>query len=81
VELYDDYVTASMSYTFYGYPPEEQDEISEAICCIEVNILACIKDVCQSDSSEARAQLLIREFCFSIIPAEDHEQRTLMIVH
>jgi hypothetical protein len=81
VQLYDDYGTASMSYTLYGYPPEEQDEISEAERCIGVNILACIKEVCQSDSSDARPQLLIKELCFSIIPAEDHEQRELMIVH
>ena len=80
VQLYDDYGTASMSYTFYGYPPKEQDEISEAICCVEVNILACISDVLESGSDDVGAQLRIKELCFSIIPIEQEEQRTLMIV-
>ena len=64
VQLYDDYGTASMSYTFYGYPPREQDEISEAICCVEVNILACISDVSESGSDDVGAQLTIKELCF-----------------
>jgi hypothetical protein len=80
VQIYDDYGTASMSYTFYGYPRKEQDEISEAICCLEVNILACISDVLEIGSDDVGAELTIKELCFSIMSIEQEEERTLMIV-
>jgi hypothetical protein len=80
VQLAGDYGTASMSYTFYGYPAVKEEEISEAACCVEVHILASISDVLESGIKDVGAQLTIKELCFSIMPVQDHEQRTLMIV-
>lgn len=80
VELYGDHGTAPITYTFYGYLPKGNEEASEAICCVEVDIFACVSDRSASGSDDVGAQLTVKDLWFSMIPIEDHEQTNLMIV-
>jgi hypothetical protein len=80
VELYGDRGTAPIRYTFYGYLPTGKEETSEAICCVEVDIFARVSERSASGSDDVGAELAINGLWFSIIPIEDHEQTSLMIV-
>ena len=80
VELYRDHGTAPITYTFYGYLPKGTEETSEAICCVEVDIFARVSERSASGSDDVGAELAINGLWFSIIPIEDHEQTSLMIV-
>jgi len=80
VELYRDHGTAPITYTFYGYLPKGTEETSEAICCVEVDIFARVSERSASGSDDVAAELAINGLWFSIIPIEDHEQTSLMIV-
>jgi len=80
VELDGDHGTASITYTFYGFLSTGEEEIPEAISCVEIDILACVSDRSASDSDDVDAQLTIKGLWFSIIPIEDHEEGNLMIV-
>jgi hypothetical protein len=73
VELYGDHGTAPITYTFYGYLANGKEETSEAICCVEIDMFACVSD-------RSASGLTINGLWFSIIPIEDHEQTNLLIV-